>query len=966
MASLKPELEVKLDMDPAGFKKGTSTARKELGMFSKGVGGAESSVSRFKKTFGSIGRISGGIALFNVIRGVTHQLEGLVSTAVDFEKQMRNVNSVAQLNEKDFKSLTDQVIQLALDPRVREGPAELAAGLYEVTSAGYSTKDALIIMEQAALASTAGMTTSAVAADVLISTLGAYNLGVDQAATVTNQLFQIVNISKYTFEDLASSLATVTPVASKLGVGIDDIGAALATMAKQGVDADTATVQLNAVLGGLLKPTDALKQAMLDAGYSSGEAMIKAKGFGGTLDWLNGIIGGSAEKATQLFGDVRSLRGILQLTTGDGKVYAEMLKQMGYAQDDGGATSKALAEQMKSASFQMDVARKNIQILATLGFGLIAPYLSKVLVAVNTLVSGILKSFKEFRGKGLGFFESLRKAVEKNFTAMFGPEAGKKAGEWIKTIEGIFYGLKDIVEMVFPIVVKALKFLVDHFDLLGPGILGAVVALKALSIIIPIVGIAIDILTLSLSPLIVVMIAVAAVGAFLAIAWSKNWFDIRGKTKTSMEFIGKWLGKFWEFIKPAIDLIIELGKYFKGIATGDIQLFGDALKQFPGWLQPFIIIIARVIKSVRVLIKIWQDKGLLAALLKVSAHMRVLGDVIGGVFENLGFKHFADAIRETFTDVGMLFRHFVMLIDDLVHGRWDQVWMDLRLVAIDAFHVFIDRFKLAGALLIDVFNMIPWGEVAHVLWVGLQLAFQFLWDTGIPWMLDNGGKLIGAIWDGMKGLWDTSILPWLKTLPGEFLKILPSKETLKKHGNDMIGGLWDGISFAIDWGFKWFGKFPDWIKGIFSNAKDWLVWAGHEIMNGLWQGIIDVVAWIKVHFADLFSWMPDIVAHRLGIRSPSKVFAELGKEIPAGMVVGIKSGLGDVEKTLTGLAGTATLDIRRPRLPALGMVGGTGGANATINITNHIHGTADPDAVADRVVAKTMRAVRRRQAGLAQ
>jgi TP901 family phage tail tape measure protein len=75
----------------------------------------------------------------------------------------------------------------------------------------------------------------------------------------------------------------VLPVASKLGVPLEDIGGALATITLHGVNAAEAATQLKQVLVSMLKPSDGSEEEIHDMGFESGETAIKQLGLEGVM-----------------------------------------------------------------------------------------------------------------------------------------------------------------------------------------------------------------------------------------------------------------------------------------------------------------------------------------------------------------------------------------------------------------------------------------------------------------------------------------------------------------------------------------------------------------------------------------------------------------------------------------------------------------------------------------------------------
>lgn len=83
--------------------------------------------------------------------------------------------------------------------------------------------------------------------------------------------------------------------------------------------------------------------------------------------------------------------------------------------------------------------------------------------------------------------------------------------------------------------------------------------------------------------------------------------------------------------------------------------------------------------------------------------------------------------------------------------------------------------------------------------------------------------------------------------------------------------------------------------------------AGRNIIQGLWNGIQGAAGWIKSKVGSLVSnIIPGPIKKALGISSPSKVTAKLGRQTAQGLVVGLMSEAGHISGASTYLAGVAT------------------------------------------------------------
>jgi TP901 family phage tail tape measure protein len=284
---------------------------------------------------------------------------GSVVMAADFEKSMRNVNSIANLSEGEFDALNEKV--LALAGPTAQAPKTLADGLYDLVSSGFDANESIVILEASARAASAGLTTTEVATKSVAAVLNAYRLPASKAGLVSDQLFRTVDRGALSFEELASSIGDTLPFASTLGVGLEEVGAATATMTKQGLSAPETMTRIRNVLQTLLKPGTELKNTFEDLGYESGEALIEAEGFQGALEALVGSTDGSKTAIAALFPNVRALGGALALT---GKNSADAREDLEGLRDSAGATTQVMNEQAKSLAFQWQRLKANLSVLA--------------------------------------------------------------------------------------------------------------------------------------------------------------------------------------------------------------------------------------------------------------------------------------------------------------------------------------------------------------------------------------------------------------------------------------------------------------------------------------------------------------------------------------------------------------------------------------------------------------------------
>lgn len=332
-----------------------------------------------------------------------------IKLAADFDASMRNVNSIAQLPERSFQSLSQSVLDLA--GPTAQAPKTLADGLYDLVSSGFDAKESLKILEASAYAATAGLTTTDVSVKGVAAVLNAYRLPASKAQQVSDTLFRTVDRGVITFEALSGGIGDTLPFAAALNVSLAEVGSATATMTKQGIPASETFTRIRNLMQTLIKPGEGLADAYKKLDVAGGEALIKQEGFQGALEALAGTTDGSKEALTKLFPNIRALGGALALTGENTKAANADLKEFGNV---AGATQRALSEQAKSTSFQFHQFSAQLQAVA-IEFGRqLLPVVNQVLHALSAMtpVLRIVGTVARVIATGLGaVFQAQTKVV---------------------------------------------------------------------------------------------------------------------------------------------------------------------------------------------------------------------------------------------------------------------------------------------------------------------------------------------------------------------------------------------------------------------------------------------------------------------------------------------------------------------------------------------------------------------------
>lgn len=329
----------------------------------------KSMAANFKKSWSgqNIGKglvqglgLAGGLGAVSLLSGGLNTLKdgivGTVSSAIDFEKSMQNVNSIAHLTDKQLGETSQAVLQLS--GKFGQSAQTMAEGLYDISSSGFQGADALKVLEAATKGATAGLATTGESAKGVTAVLNAYGLSADKAEDVSDVLFETVNRGVISFPELADQIGKTTALAAPLQVELREVAAAVALMTRNGVGAEDAFTQINAVMSSMLQPSKEAADLAEALGLQWNAQALKANGLVAQMQALIKATGGSEEKMATLLGDTRAIRGAFVLAQKGGAAFTDELKAMEKAS---GATDRAFAEQSKSTAFHIAVMNAKIE-----------------------------------------------------------------------------------------------------------------------------------------------------------------------------------------------------------------------------------------------------------------------------------------------------------------------------------------------------------------------------------------------------------------------------------------------------------------------------------------------------------------------------------------------------------------------------------------------------------------------------
>src|SRR6266545_7415568 len=258
-----------------------------------------------------------GIAIASGVAAVAS-----IKLATEFDSAMERVHTQAGASQAEVEKMSGAMLDLA--PKVGTGPEALAESLFHVESVGLRGAKALDTVAASAKLAKVGnadleQTTNAVAAAFVTQMKDAKSL---------NQIVGLLNATigqgNMKMNDLTAAISTgILPVAKNFGLGLADVGGALAVMTDRGMHADEAATRLKMTMTMMEAPTAKAGKALHSVGLSStslAEDMHKPAGLVTALRDLKDHMdkaGLSAIKQAQvisaIFGGGRSSAGVQTL-----------------------------------------------------------------------------------------------------------------------------------------------------------------------------------------------------------------------------------------------------------------------------------------------------------------------------------------------------------------------------------------------------------------------------------------------------------------------------------------------------------------------------------------------------------------------------------------------------------------------------------------------------------------------------
>lgn len=238
-----------------------------------------------------------------------------VTTGNDFEAQMSRVQAIAGATKEELELLTNQAIDLGAETSF--SATEAAAGMENLASAGFTTKEIMEAMPGLLDLAASSGAELATASEIAASSIRGFGLEASQSAHVADIFAEASARTNAQVEDMGEAMKYVAPVAKTVGLSIEETAAAIGIMSDAGVKGSQAGTTLRGGLTRIVKPTKMVRDAMAELGVEFYNSDGKMKSLTEIIETLQEHTKGLTDEVknqalAQIFG-TEALSGMLAL-----------------------------------------------------------------------------------------------------------------------------------------------------------------------------------------------------------------------------------------------------------------------------------------------------------------------------------------------------------------------------------------------------------------------------------------------------------------------------------------------------------------------------------------------------------------------------------------------------------------------------------------------------------------------------
>ena len=306
----------------------------------------------------------------------TAGLKKAADSAIDFDTQMRKVGAISGSTDEELQSLRESALELGASTSLSS--SEVAEAMTEMAAKGSDANQIIADMPGIISAAEASGEDLSLVADTVSNAMNAFGDSAGDATHVADVLAQSANQSAAGVSDLQYAFKYAAPLASSLGISMEELAAATGVMTDAGLEGSQAGTTLRAMFVSMSKPTDEAREAMEQLGISFYDSEGKMKSISTIVSDLQTATADLTDEEKEqalatMFGteSLSGLQAMMNATPGTIDKMTDSLKNCDGASEEAAAKMKdgvgGAIENMQGAieSFQITIGTALLPMIQT-------------------------------------------------------------------------------------------------------------------------------------------------------------------------------------------------------------------------------------------------------------------------------------------------------------------------------------------------------------------------------------------------------------------------------------------------------------------------------------------------------------------------------------------------------------------------------------------------------------------------
>jgi phage-related protein len=832
-----------------------------------------------------------------------------VNKSMDFEAQLSSIKAVSGATGEQIEQLKNLAIEMG--SKTKYSGLEAAQGIEELIKAGVSLEDIINGGLEGALSlATAGELDLAQAAEIASTALNAFKADALSVQDAANILAGAANASATDVGELQYGLSAVSAVASGVGLTFKDTATALALFAQNGLKGSDAGTSLKTMLMNLTPKTADQFQAFNDLG------LITFK----TEKALSFLAENGIKPASNATKDVvDAFQQYIMKTTGAKKWTQEcdkVFRELGLSTGI-----------ISSEFYKADGSLKSMEEIA----GILQTSLKGLNAEQRQLALYTMFGSDAIRAANILFKEGAD-GINKMYSEMSKVTAVEVANEKMNNLKGRIEELKGAFETAqitignalapaVGLLVNGLQKMVDWFNNLSPSMqkfiaIGAAIAaavtgiVAAFGVVLAVIGGAVNGFG-------------ALSGAFASVAQAiSKAGGMMGVLRTVFAAITGPIGIAIAAITGLTIVFVKLYKENETFRNGVQQVWDQIKSAFSVALTYINSIVQTVMNAVSSFISsklseikaFWQQNGeqikqaaqnvwsvitkvIEVAMTAISAVMKVMWPIIKALIISTW-----EAIKGVIDGALKVILGIVKTFSALFTGNFRGVWEGIKQIFVGSVQFIWNWINLMfiGKLLGGV-KALATSLVGNIgsMWATIRSVFGASVNT-VKSIVDSGFNFIKNFVSNTLGTVKTTVSTIWSGVKTVFSTTVNTIKSVVTNGfitlKNAVSKAMDGVKTAIETGWN---KAKSFLQNI--DLKQ----IGKDIIQGLINGLGSMMGLVEKKISEIANSIPAWAKKILGIHSPSRVMAEVGQWTTVGFAKGIESKKKDAETAAKKTAAAA-------------------------------------------------------------